>query len=105
MDINNLNSIGNRLFDLRKERGISQERLAQETGLKIDTYRAIEQGKTKGRIDTLAILTDYFHVSLDYLICGNKSVANELEIQMAALSEEGKKKVYRIIGAVICEID
>ncbi|MCM1083932.1 MAG: helix-turn-helix domain-containing protein [Clostridium sp.] len=104
MDIKNLNSIGIRLFELRKERGISQEGLALEVGLKIDTYRAIEQGKTRGRIDTLVILADYFHVSLDYLICDKKNVANELEIQTDVLSEESKEKVYRIMKAVIHEI-
>ncbi|MCM1494486.1 MAG: helix-turn-helix domain-containing protein [Bacteroides sp.] len=105
MDINNLNNIGNRLYKLRKERGISQERVAQDAGLKIDTYRAIEQGKTNGRIDTLVVLADYFNVSLDYLICNKKSVANELAIQTDALSEAGKEKVYRIMRAIIHEID
>lgn len=105
MDINNLHNIGNRLCELRKERGISQERLAQETGLKIDTYRAIEQEKTNGRIDTLVVLADYFNVSLDYLIYNKKSVANELDVQTDTLSEAGKEKVYRIMGAIISEID
>lgn len=105
MDINNLHNIGNRLCELRKERGISQERLAQETGLKIDTYRAIEQGKTNGRIDTLVVLADYFNISLDYLICNKKSVKNELAIQTDTLSEVGKEKVYRIMRAIIREID
>lgn len=105
MDINNLTNIGTRLYELRKERGISQERLAQEVGLKIDTYRAIEQGKTNGRIDTLVVLANYFNVSLDYLIRDKRSVANELAIQTDALSEAGKEKIYRIMRAVIREID
>lgn len=105
MGINSLDNIGNRLYELRKERGISQERLAQEAGLKIDTYRAIEQGKTNGRIDTLVVLADYFNVSLDYLICNKKGVANELAIQTDALSEADKEKVYRIMRAIIREID
>ncbi len=105
MDINILNNIGSRLYTLRKEQGISQERLAQETGLKIDTYRAIEQGKTNGRIDTLVVLADYFNVSLDYLVCNKKSVINELAIQTDTLSEAGKERVYRIIRAIIREID
>lgn len=105
MDINNLTNIGTRLYELRKERGISQERLAQETGLKIDTYRAIEQGKTNGRIDTLVVLANYFNVSLDYLVCDKKNLENELGIQTDTLSEDGKEKVWRIMKAVIREID
>lgn len=105
MGINNLTNIGTRLYELRKERGISQERLAQETGLKIDTYRAIEQGKTNGRIDTLVVLANYFNVSLDYLVCDKKNLENELGIQTDTLSEDGKEKVWRIMKAVIREID
>lgn len=69
-----LNGIGNRLLALRKEAGISQEQIAEALGMKICTYRSIEKGRTLGRIDTLAMLAEYFNVSLDYLV--NRSRSN-----------------------------
>ncbi len=96
-----LNGIGNRLLALRKEAGISQEQIAEALGMKICTYRSIEKGRTLGRIDTLAMLAEYFNVSLDYLVCGKTEIDHEVIIQLNCLSETEQEKAYHIMKAVI----
>lgn len=92
-----LNGIGNRLLALRKEAGISQEQIAEALGMKICTYRSIEKGRTL----TLAMLAEYFNVSLDYLVCGKTEIDHEVIIQLNCLSETEQEKAYHIMKAVI----
>lgn len=73
-----LNNIGERLSKLRNSQKISQSTISQLTGISVKTYRSIEQGRTFGRIDTLTLLSEYFNVSLDYLVCGRLNMENEI---------------------------
>lgn len=96
-----LNNIGERLSELRMSRKESQSQVAELTGINVKTYRSIEQGRTFGRIDTLALLSEYFNVSLDYLACGRLNIENEIFFRISGLSDENKKKIYRILEVVI----
>ena len=56
-----------RLKELRKESGLSQEQLAKEVGL---THTAIclwEQDKRVPNLDSVIALAQFFKVSLDYI--------------------------------------
>ena len=55
---------------LRMQKGKSQECIAEELGINIKTYRAIETGTRGGRVDTLSVIAQYFDVTIDYLIHG-----------------------------------
>ena len=57
----------NRLRELRKERGLSQDRLANEMSINIKTLRRYEVGENDPRVAILIDLADYFEVSIDYL--------------------------------------
>lgn len=96
-----LNNIGERLSELRMSRKESQSQVAELTGINVKTYRSIEQGRTFGRIDTLTLLSEYFNVSLDYLVCGRLNIENEIFFRISGLSDENKKKIYRILEVVI----
>ena len=58
----------NRLRELRKERGLSQVRLANEMSINIKTLRRYEVGENNPRVAILIELADYFNVSIDYLV-------------------------------------
>ncbi|WP_273710482.1 helix-turn-helix domain-containing protein [Leuconostoc mesenteroides] len=58
----------NRLRELRKERGLSQDRLANEMSINIKTLRRYEVGENNPRVAILIELADYFNVSIDYLV-------------------------------------
>ena len=56
-----------RLKLLRKERGITAEKVAEAIGVKSATYRRYEID-TKPKDDVYLALADFFNVSVDYLI-------------------------------------
>lgn len=57
-----------RIRELRKKRGLSQDRLANEMSINIKTLRRYEVGENNPRVAILIELADYFHVSIDYLV-------------------------------------
>ena len=57
-----------RLKELRKEKGISQLRLATELNTSQNTISRYETGEREPGIDELIKIADYFNVSVDYLI-------------------------------------
>lgn len=57
-----------RLKELRKERGITQLKLAMDLGLSQNTVSRYETGEREADYKTLIVLADYFGVSIDYLL-------------------------------------
>ncbi|MCD7920544.1 MAG: helix-turn-helix transcriptional regulator [Clostridiales bacterium] len=51
-------------------KGITQEQLAEVTGLCLDHVNRIESGKRGCSIDLLTEFSNYFDVSLDFLVLG-----------------------------------
>ena len=60
--------LSERLKDLRKERGITQKRVAEETGIIERQYQNYEYGEIKPNYDSLIALADFFDCSVDYLM-------------------------------------
>lgn len=77
---------GERIKELRKVAGITRQSLAEKAGISVDALRKIEQGINGAKIDTLVAIAEIFHVSLDYLICGN-SRQTGIERIVAGLSK------------------
>mgnify|MGYP005834770649 CR=1 FL=1 len=57
-----------RLLSLRKNKGISQKALAAEFGISDAAITMMEKGKRLPSFEVLCALSDYFDVSLDYLV-------------------------------------
>ena len=62
-----------RLFELRRQAGLSQEELANLLGLTRQAVQKWEAGTSRPDMDNLIALADYFHVSLDYLVAGREA--------------------------------
>ena len=58
-----------RLRDLREDRDISQAELAKAIGITQRKYSYIETGTQQLTADMLILLSDYFEVSIDYILC------------------------------------
>ena len=59
-----------RLFELRRQAGLSQEELANLLGVTRQAVQKWEAGTSRPDMENLTALADYFKVSLDYLIRG-----------------------------------
>lgn len=65
-----------RLFDLRRQAGLSQEELANLLGLTRQAVQKWEAGTSRPDMDNLTALAGYFHVSLDYLVTGREDAGS-----------------------------
>ena len=64
-----------RLFELRRQAGLSQEELANLLGVTRQAVQKWEAGTSRPDMDNLTALADHFKVSLDYLIRGVEETA------------------------------
>lgn len=72
--------LSNRLKELRIERELLQKDIAQELNITSSAYGFYEQGKRTPDADTLNKLSEYFNVSLDYLM-GKSDIRNPYKIE------------------------
>lgn len=57
----------NRLKELRKEKGLTLDKIQSKTGINRGTYNNYENGKTEPNQKTWQALANYFNVSVPYL--------------------------------------
>ena len=112
----------NKLYELRKQKGFSQEELANRLNVSRQTISKWEVGESSPDMEKLVAISDLFEVSLDELVKGEESkieepseriVKSELysDIKEHVLTEGNKKratkglKIAGIIAGVILLID
>ena len=61
-------SFNKRLLELRKQRELTQNELAESIGVNKQTISQYERGVRRPDFDTLCALCDFFNVSSDYLL-------------------------------------
>ena len=66
-------TVGERIQDLRKKKGFSQEKLAEYLNMSRQAVAKWEQNVCEPNLDCLAKMSDLFGVVLDYLIRGKAS--------------------------------
>ena len=57
-----------RVKQVRESKGLSQEQVAADLGVKLSTYRSWEQGSRGFNGEKITMLADYFKVSADTLL-------------------------------------
>lgn len=67
-----------RLYRLRRERGMSQEELGHALGVSRQAVQKWEAGTSRPDLDNLTALAQCFSVSLDYLVLGEESQSDAL---------------------------
>lgn len=105
-----LEGFSQRLKELRRERGWSQDKLNKQLGGDIQRIPKYEQGLTRPPPDIMVKLARIFEVSLDYLMCGkhesaihqlkNKHLLQQLE-SLNGLAEEEQEIVAIIIESLV----
>ncbi len=63
-------NLADRIQQLRKIRGISQEELADRIGVSRQAVSKWESGQTSPDLEKIVLLSDYFEVTTDYLLKG-----------------------------------
>lgn len=60
--------LAERLYDLRKEQGLIQERAAKELGISLKSYCRYEGGEREPTASVLVRMADFYGVTTDYLL-------------------------------------
>jgi transcriptional regulator with XRE-family HTH domain len=68
MEKNLLIGFGNRLKKLRKEKGLTQQNMADMMGITMRNYQRYEYGDINVPATTLNFFANYFGVTTDYLL-------------------------------------
>lgn len=67
-------TIADRILELRKMKGISQEELADKIGVSRQAVSKWESEQSIPEIDKIVLLSDFFEVSTDYLLKGFENI-------------------------------
>ncbi len=78
--------LSERLSELRKQKNVSKKDLSFELGLEQSTYGKYELGQRQPSIEILRKLSEYFDVSVDYLL-GITNIPNSTEKNTLTLNE------------------
>ena len=70
-------TIGNRLYNLRKERNISQEELANALDVSRQTVSKWETGESMPDFNKIQPICDYFGITTDELITGSQNIVEQ----------------------------
>lgn len=62
-------TMDNKLRQLRKERKLTQVELQMRTGIEQSLLSKFENGERVPPTETLIALADFYHVSIDYILC------------------------------------
>ncbi|CDD41573.1 helix-turn-helix transcriptional regulator [Collinsella tanakaei] len=107
-------NFNDRLIDLRRKRGLSQEQLGYELGVSRQTVSKWELGQSYPDFQRLVLLSDYYGIGLDELVrgidVGDVRALNESDKQISSIYADvkrGKEAVLRawraflVVGGVV----
>lgn len=97
-------TLGEKLFELRKKRGLSQEQLAEHLNVSRQSISKWEGNVTYPESEKLIALSDYFGVSLDYLMKADVTDENALPDLNEKVQEKDlpRKQTPLLAGITIC---
>ena len=79
-----------RLTELRKSRGWSQEQLGERLGVTRQTVSKWELGSTTPEMEKLAAMSELFGISIDALVKGEGAPAEELPTEKPKRTNTGR---------------
>ena len=100
-------NVADRIQNLRKIKGISQEQLAEAIGVSRQAVSKWESEQSTPDLDKIVLMSDFFDVTTDYLLKGIEA-ANEAEhrtvgdvIDNKILTDANGKRMKRILRYVL----
>lgn len=88
--------LSEKLYKLRKNSGFSQEQLAEQLNVSRQAISKWESGTAVPESEKLVAISNYFSVSVDYLL------KDDEEVKMKASDSEIEEKPKMIAGIIIC---
>ncbi len=98
-ETNYLVEMGERISHKRKEKNLTQEKLAEIVGISLQTVSNIECGKKAARPENIAKICVALETTADYVMLGKKS-KEELQGIIKTISELPEKE-YKVITDIV----
>lgn len=99
-------NVGDRIEDLRKKQGMTQEQLAQKIGATRQAVSKWESGKSYPDIDYVVRMGECFGVTTDYLLRGVEDIKQETVQPVPQMNKDQILKIIFtvaiIVGVCIC---
>ena len=89
---------GQRIKKLRVNKGLTQERMADELAITVSYLAKLEIGTRTPSLDSIIQLAVYFDVSLDYLVLGSEPKEISIEERALSLAEALETFAARIMN-------
>ena len=97
-------NLGEKIQQLRKQKGLSQEQLATQITVSRQAISKWELGEAKPDTDHVIQLSKIFNVSIDYLLIDDNDKSTDTENEASATSvsvQESRISVQKIIGLIL----
>ena len=92
-------SLGERLYELRKKKGLSQEEVAEKLNVTRQSVSKWETDESKPDFDKIIPICELFEISSNELLSGTKEEKEEQEVEV--INKDNKKKRALIISSAI----
>ena len=98
-----MDSIGERISYIRKERGYTQFKLAELADISVQFLSDIENNKKNMTVKTLRQIADSLNISTDYIIYGREAAieSTTIDIMLNSLSIKNQKKAEKLLSIFI----
>lgn len=95
-------ALSEKLYTLRKKSGLSQEQLAEQLGVSRQAISKWESGQSIPESDKLVVISNYFKVSLDYLLKEDDEQQVISEVSQSDNSLQTSDKTRWLLGIISC---
>jgi transcriptional regulator with XRE-family HTH domain len=92
-------SLGERLYELRKKKGLSQEEVAEKLNVTRQSVSKWETDESKPDFDKIVPICELYEISTNELLSGTKEEIEEKEVEV--INKDNKKKRALIISSAI----
>ena len=101
--MNNINyvNLGEKIKSTRKERGYTQEKLAEICDISTGFLGHIERGTRKLSLDTLFCIATVLNVSIDYLLIDSANKSDNFLEQMDSVARSLNPSAYNSIRKTV----
>lgn len=100
---------GIRILNLRKEQGLTRERLAEMADISVQFLADIEKGRKNMTVTTLRKLSSALMITTDYIVNGNITSSPEIENELfnlcKSLSPEKQLQAVKLLRVFMEAID
>lgn len=99
-------SIGMRIKEIRKQKKIPQERLAEMIGITPNYLSALERGAYNIKLDTLVQIIDCLDITADDLFRdviknGYQNRASRISDEVSSLPEDEQRRIFEVLEVLV----